>query len=114
MITVETEYYNPISQDFFDNTIYSIDLAMLPCTCGHSHALLLSSVVLYSQISLRVQASIARSYEDSSGYQDILASQTLIDENTISCGLSSQTDGMPVILEKGAGYILHLFSVRLF
>lgn len=119
MITIETQYCNPISQDFYDNTIDSIDLAMLPCTCGHlgcliwygsysrrlrqgdsllllqvarvfckycghSHALLLSPIVPYSQIPLPVMASIAQSYEDGSGYQDILISHPLIDENTIS------------------------------
>lgn len=101
MITIETEYFNPISQDFYDNTIHSIDLALLPCTCGHlgcliwygsysrnlrqgnsnlllrvarvlckscghSHALLLSPLVPYSQIPLPVQVSIVRSYEDGS------------------------------------------------
>ena len=30
IITIETEYFNPISQDFYDNTIYSIDLTLLP------------------------------------------------------------------------------------
>ena len=119
MITIETEYCNPISQVFYDNTVYSIDLATLSCTCGHfgcliwygsysrrlrqgdsilllrvarvfcrscghSHALLLSSVVPYSQIPLPVQASIAQCYENGSGYQNILAYQPLIDENTIS------------------------------
>lgn len=40
MITIETEYCNPISQNFYDHTIYSIDLALLPCTCGHSGCLI--------------------------------------------------------------------------
>lgn len=119
MITIETEYCNPISQKFYDDIISSIDLALLPCacghsgclirygsyfrrvrqgdsllllrvvrvfckSCGHSHALLLSTVVPYSQIPLPVQASIVQRYEDSSGYRDILAEQPLIDENTIS------------------------------
>ncbi len=119
MITIETEYCNPISQDFYDNTVYSIDLALLPCpcghlgcliwygsysrkirqgdsalllrvarvfcnSCGHSHAILLSPFVPYSQIPLPVQASIIQSYEDGSGYRAVLAAQPLIDENTIS------------------------------
>lgn len=119
MITFQTEYCNPISQDFYDNTIFSIDLTLLPCTCGrsgcliwygsysrglrlgdsflrlrvarvfctscgHSHALLLSQIVPYSQIPLPVHAAAAQAYEDASGYRDILACQPLIDENTIS------------------------------
>lgn len=113
MITIETD------QDFYDNTIHSIDLTLLPCTCshsgyiiwygsysrrlrqgdsvlllrvarvfcnscGHSHALLLSPIVPYSQLPLPVQVSIAPCYEDSSGYRHVLACQPLIDENTIS------------------------------
>lgn len=124
MITIETEYCNPISQDFYDDIIYSIDLALLPCTCGHSgcliwygsytrnlrqgdsllllrvarvfcnscghsHAILLSQIVPYSQIPLPVQASIVLSYENGSGYRDILACQSFIDENTISSILRS-------------------------
>ena len=87
MITVKTENYNHISQDFYNKTISSLDLNLIPCTCGHSgclirygsyrrsiqladevlslsvvrvyckncghtHALLLSSMVPYSQIPL--------------------------------------------------------------
>ena len=40
MITVETENYNHISQDFYNNTINSLDLALIPCTCGHSGCLI--------------------------------------------------------------------------
>ena len=124
MITIETECFNPISHDFYDNTIHSMDLTLLTCTCGHrgcliwygsylrklrqgdsifmlrvargfckscghSHALLLSLVVPYSQIPLPLQASMIQCYEDGSGYQEILAKHLLIDENTISCSLRS-------------------------
>ena len=124
MITIETEYCNPISQIFYDNVVSSIDLALLPCTCGHSgcliwygsysrkirqgdsvlllrvarvfcnscghsHAILLSQIVPYSQIPLPVQASIALAYENGSGYREILARQSFIDENTISSILRS-------------------------
>ena len=124
MITIETEYCNPISQDFYDDTVYSIDLNLIPCTCGHSgcliwygsysrklrqgdsifllrvarvfcnscghsHALLLSPIVPYSQIPLPVQASIAQCYENGSGYRDILAAHSFIDANTISSVIRS-------------------------
>ena len=119
MITIETEICNPISQAFYDNTVLSLDLNLVTCTCGHTgclvwygsytrklrladqiitlriarvfcsschhtHALLLSSIVPYSQIPLEVQASIAESYENGSGYKEILSTQSCIDENTIS------------------------------
>ncbi len=119
MITIETEICNPISQTFYDNTVLSLDLNLITCTCGHTgclvwygsytrklrlddqvitlriarvfcnschhtHALLLSSIVPYSQIPLEVHASIAESYENGSGYKEILDSQSCIDENTIS------------------------------
>lgn len=119
MITIEVDFDNPISQDFYDKTIYSLNLNQIPCTCGlagsliwygtylrkvrmadrvillrvarvfctacgHTHAILLSSLVPYSQIPLAVQASVADCYEKKSGYRCILDSQSCIDENTIS------------------------------
>lgn len=103
MITIETEICNPISQTFYDDTVLSLDLNLITCTCGHTgclvwygsytrklrledqvislkiarvfcnschhtHALLLSSIVPYSQISLEVHASIAEAYENGAGY----------------------------------------------
>lgn len=119
MITIETEICNPISQSFYDNTVFSLDLNLITCTCGHTgclvwygsytrmlrledqiiplkiarvfcnschhtHALLLSSIVPYSQIPLELHASIAEAYENGSGYKPILDTQSCIDENTIS------------------------------
>ncbi len=124
MITIETEICNPISQTVYDNTVLSLDLNLITCTCGHTgclvwygsytrklrlenqviplriarvfcsschhtHALLLSSIVPYSQIPLEVHASIAQSYENGSGYKEILSTQSCIDENTISSVIRS-------------------------
>ena len=36
MITIKTENYNHISQDFYNKTIDSLDLTLIPCACGHS------------------------------------------------------------------------------
>lgn len=36
MITVKTENYNRISQDFYNKTIDSLDLNLISCVCGHS------------------------------------------------------------------------------
>ena len=40
MITVKIENYNLISQDFYNETIDSLDLNLIPCTCGHSGCLI--------------------------------------------------------------------------
>ena len=119
MITIEVDFDNPVSQDFYNKIIFSLNLSQIPCTCGlagsliwyggyhrkvrmadhiillrvarvfctacgHTHALLLSSLVPYSQIPLPVQASVADCYEKKSGYHSILNSRSCIDENTIS------------------------------
>lgn len=118
MITITTENYNLISQDFYDNIINSLDLNLIPCTCGHSgclirhgsykrnikltdevlsltvvrvycnscghtHALLLSSIVPYSQIPLAVQADAIKAFEDGISPCRVLDGQCMIDENNI-------------------------------
>ena len=40
MITVKTENYNLISQDFYNKTIDSLDLNLISCVCGHSGCLI--------------------------------------------------------------------------
>lgn len=119
MITIEVDFDNPISQDFYNKIIFSLNLNQIHCTCGlagsliwyggyyrkvrmadrviflrvarvlctacgHTHALLLSSLVPYSQIPLTIQISIADCFEKRSGYHSILHSQSCMDENTIS------------------------------
>ena len=118
MITIKTENYNLISQDFYNKTIDSLDLNLIPCTCGHSgclirygyykrnvqlkddvitltlvrvyctacghtHALLLSSIVPYSQIPLNVQVSAIHAHESGLTLHRILADQCFIDENNL-------------------------------
>ena len=98
MITVKTENYNLISQDFYNKTMDSLDLNLISCTCGHScclirhgsykrsvqladrilslsvvrvyckacghtHALLLSSMIPYSQIPLVLHVRLIHAYE---------------------------------------------------
>ena len=119
MITVETQNFNLISQDFYDKTVFSLDLALIPCSCGHTgcliwhgsytrkviledqilslrisrvrcqncgctHAILLSSIVPYSQIPLSIHVSVARSYENGNPLCSVLRRQTHLDENHIS------------------------------
>ena len=40
MITIKTENYNLISQDFYNKTIDSLDLNLVSCICGHSGCLI--------------------------------------------------------------------------
>lgn len=118
MITIETENYNHISQDFYNNTINSIDLSQIPCTCGlsgsllfhgsykrkvqlpdevlvltvarvrcsacgHTHALLLSSIVPYSQIPVVVQIDTIVALEDGIPLDSVLSGQCCVDESNI-------------------------------
>ena len=118
MITIETENYNYISQDFYNNTIDSIDLNLLPCTCGHSgsltfhgsykrkvqlldeilvltvarvrcsacghtHALLLSSIIPYSQIPAAVQIDTIAALEDGIPLDSVLSGQCCVDESNL-------------------------------
>ena len=118
MITVKTENYNLISQDFYNKTMDSLDLNLISCTCGHSgclirhgsykrsiqladrilslsvvrvyckicghtHALLLSSMVPYSQIPLALHVRLIQAYEHETGFRNILEEQYLVDENNL-------------------------------
>ena len=118
MITIETENYNYISQDFYDNTINSIDLNQIPCTCGlsgslifygsykrkvqlqdkvivltivrvrcsacgHTHALLLSSMVPYSQIPAAVQVDTIAALENGVSIEHVLNGQCCVDESNL-------------------------------
>ena len=118
MITIETENYNYISQDFYDNVINSIDLNQIPCTCGlsgslifygsykrkvqlqdrvivltiarvrcsacgHTHALLLSSIVPYSQIPTVVQVVTITALENGVSIESVLDKQCCVDESNL-------------------------------
>ena len=101
MITVLVNENNPISQDFYDSVINSLQIHRIFCSCGHAgclhihgyytrrvktpagtvilrilrlkcaecghtHAVLLSSLVPYSQIALKDQRQIVSAYEEKS------------------------------------------------
>ncbi len=51
--------------------------------CGHTHALLLSSMIPYSQIPAKIHQDIAIAYEDGSDRNELLISGNGIDENNI-------------------------------
>ena len=117
MITIKTENYNHISQDFYNKIIDSLDLTLISCTCGHSgslirhgsykrkiplkdriitltvvrvyckhcghtHALLLSSFVPYSQIPLTVHISSILACEQNSSIRPVLAGQCCVAKTT--------------------------------
>ena len=118
MITIKIENHNLISQDFYNKTIVSLDLNLIPCTCGHSgclirygsyrrsiqladrvlklsvvrvyckicahtHALLLSSIIPYSQIPLVLHVRLIHAYEHEIRCQNLLAEQYCVDENNL-------------------------------
>lgn len=124
MITIKTENDKLISQDFYNKTIDSLDLNLIPCTCGHSgclirygsykrniqlkdelvtltvvrvyctvcghtHALLLSSMVPYSQIPLDIQAAAIHACESGHTLEHILTNQCFIDENNLKAIIRS-------------------------
>ena len=124
MITIKTENDKLISQDFYNKTIDSLDLNLIPCTCGHfgclirygsykrkiqlkdelltltvvrvyctvcghTHALLLSSMVPYSQIPLDIQAAAIHAYESGHILEHILTNQCFIDENNLKAVIRS-------------------------
>lgn len=63
---------------------FRLRICRVKCTfCGHTHAILPSSVIPYSQIPLKEQVDIIHSYEQKSGYTEILSSNLSIDENNI-------------------------------
>ena len=118
MITVLVNENNPISQDFYDCVIHSLQIHRIFCSCGHAgclhihgyykrsvktpagtmvlrilrlkctecshtHAVLLSSIVPYSQIPLNDQRQIVAAYEAGSDRNAICNTNSSIDENNI-------------------------------
>ena len=118
MITLSVDLCNPISQDFYDNTIYNLQFHQLVCSCGHrgtltihgyyyrlikcgdstislricrvicsacghTHALLLSSIIPYSQVSTSEQISVICHSETDSDFNDIMDNTPSIDESCI-------------------------------
>ena len=73
MITVYTENYNLISQDFYNKTIDSLDLNLISCTCGHSGCLIrYGSYIRNVQLTDRVLSlSVVRVYCKTCGHTHI-------------------------------------------
>lgn len=52
--------------------------------CGHTHAILPSTIVPYSQIRYEDQKSICEHFESKSGFNDIMSDNIYIDESNIA------------------------------
>jgi hypothetical protein len=52
--------------------------------CGHTHAILTSTIVPYSQIRYEDQKEICEHFEAHSGYDEIMSENPCIDENNIA------------------------------
>ena len=116
MITIFVEENNPLTPNFYNNLINSLQFHRLTCTCGHSaclsihgyytrslktpegkssfricrvicsccyhtHALLPSSMVPYSQVSTEEHVDIISSHEDGKGWEILMEHNPSIDES---------------------------------
>lgn len=116
MITLFVEENNPLTPDFYNNLIHSLQFHRLTCTCGHSgclsvhgyytrslktpegklpfricrvvcscchhtHALLPSFVVPYSQVALPDQTEIISCHEANQGWDALMNRKPSIDES---------------------------------
>lgn len=115
MITIFVEENNPLTPNFYNKFINTLQLHQLTCPCGHSgclsihgyyhryikapsgklkfricrviceccghtHAILLSSMVPYSQVSLTEHISIINNYESCQSQDSVMNSNPFIDE----------------------------------
>ena len=70
--------------------VITLTLVRVYCTaCGHTHALLLSSMVPYSQIPLDMQMAAIHAYESGYPLSHILADHCFIDENNLKAVIRS-------------------------
>ena len=115
MITIFVEESNPLTPNFYNNLINSLQFHRLTCTCGHSaclsihgyytrslktpegkssfricrvicscchhtHALLPSSMVPYSQISMEEHVEVISCHETKEGWETLMHRNPSIDE----------------------------------
>ena len=58
-----------------------LSILRVKCSCGHTHSLLLSSIVPYSQVPAYTQYQIARCVETSNGFPELLDAS--LDESSL-------------------------------
>lgn len=118
MITLFVQENNPLTPDFYNSFILTLQIHQLSCPCGHAgclsvhgyynrfikvssekllfricrvkcdicgktHALLLSSMVPYSQLSLKEHVDILSAYEAESPTSTLLKRNPVLDESSI-------------------------------
>lgn len=116
MITIFVKKNNPLTPNFYNNLVNSLQFHRLTCTCGHSaclsihgyymrslktpegklsfricrvfcscchhtHALLPSFMVPYSQVSTQEQVDIISSHEDGKRWESLMNHNPSIDES---------------------------------
>lgn len=116
MITLLVEENNPLTPNFYENTISSLQFHQLSCPCGHSgclsvhgyyyrfiktpsgkvrfricrvkcaccshtHAILLSSMIPFSQVSLLNHLAVINNYESGLSQESLMNSNPYIDES---------------------------------
>ena len=66
-------------------SIISLRIMRIVCSeCGHTHAILPSTIVPYSQIRYEEQKEICEHYETKSRYDDIMSENPCIDESNVA------------------------------
>lgn len=80
MITIEADFCNPISQDFYVKIIHSLSLNQITCTCGHT-----GSLIWYGAYSRRVRMAdqvillrVARVFCSSCGHTHALLLSSIV------------------------------------
>lgn len=80
-LTIHAYYYRHVKSG--DSKV-RLHICRVKCSiCGHTHALLLSVFVPYSQIPLPVQVEIISCYSESNSFSSIMENTPSIDENNI-------------------------------
>ncbi len=89
MITVKTENYNLISQDFYNKTIDSLDLNLISCVCGHSGCLIRHGSYKRSiQLADRILSlSVVRVYCKICGHPHALLLSSMVPDSQIPLAL---------------------------
>lgn len=66
------------------HSVLSLSIVRVYCkVCGHTHALLLSSMVPYSQLPLSIHISAIHAHEQGCGFESVLNGHLRIDENNL-------------------------------
>jgi len=80
-LTIHAYYYRQVKSDIFK---VRLRICRVKChICGHTHALLLSDFVPYSQIPLSIHAEIISCHLEYKSFSSVMNANPSIDENNI-------------------------------